>query len=121
MQRGATLVLGLLLSGACSDSDGTAGTGAAGTGSGGTGGGGTTAAGGATTGSGAMGGSGAGTGGASGKGGNAGASPDGGTACLEPLQTPFAALDLYFLVDKSASMATVDPPNASPDTRWKRV
>jgi hypothetical protein len=30
-------------------------------------------------------------------------------------------MDLYFLIDKSASMATVDPPNVVTETRWERT
>jgi hypothetical protein len=100
-----------------------AGGGAAGAGTGGVGAGGSGAgtggvgAGGSGTGTGGAGAGGAGTGGAGGRG---GAVPDGGSSCFEP-RWFLNARDLYFLVDRSASMGTVDPPSGPTETRWARV
>ena len=113
---------------------GGAGTGAGGTGTGGGGGAagagtGGTGAGGSSTGTGGTGAGGSGTGtggagaggvGAGGAGGRGGAVPDGGSSCFEPRWFGNAR-DLYFLVDRSASMGTVDPPSGPTETRWARV
>ena len=80
----------------------------------------TTGTGGGTTGTGGTGGS--GTGGTGGAGGVGGAPPtDGGLACLRSISSELTEFGVYFLVDKSQSMATVDPPNTLTDTRWARV
>jgi hypothetical protein len=91
-----------------------AGTGGGGAGGSGTGTGGTGAGGSGTGGAGA---GGAGTGGAGGRG---GAVVDGGSSCFAP-RSFWNARDFYFLVDRSASMGTVDPPSGPTETRWARV
>jgi len=70
-----------------------------------------------TTGTGGAGAGGSGTGGSSGRG---GAVPDGGSSCFSSRYF-WNARDLYFLVDRSASMGTVDPPSGPTETRWTRV
>ena len=114
---GATGVGGTGTGGTGAGGAGTAGSGPGGTGGigGTTGTGGTTTgSGGTTTGTGGIGGS--GTGGAGGQGG----APDGGQICLRPISASLSEPGLYFLVDKSQSMAIVDPPNVLTDTRWAR-
>jgi hypothetical protein len=96
--------------GAAGAGTGGVGVGGSSTGSGGTGAGGS---GGGTGGTGA----GGGTGGAAGRG---GAVVDGGSSCFAPRYF-WNARDLYFLVDRSASMGTVDPPSGPTETRWARV
>ncbi len=92
---------------------GTGGTGAGGMGTGGTGTGGTGTGG---TGAGGTGGAGAG-----GTGGAGGGTTDGGAMCFQLLSAAATSFDLYLLLDKSAPMGLVDPPNVAPNTRWMNV
>jgi hypothetical protein len=42
-------------------------------------------------------------------------------ACFDQIQAANGAIDVYFLLDRSASMATVDPPNDVANTRYHRA
>ena len=93
------------------------GTGSGGTGAGGSGTGGVGAGGSGAGGAGNGGTGGTGTGGSAGTGGGR----DGGTACFKPLQSAVTPLDVFLLLDKSAPMGLVDPPDVAPNTRWARM
>jgi hypothetical protein len=95
-----------------------AGTGAGGAGMGsGTGGNGVGGNGASSTGGAGIGGSSAGgTGGAGGS-----TPPSDAGACFAPVQAAPTSYDLYFLIDKSASMGTVDPPHNLTESRFALV
>ena len=96
---------------------GSGGSGAGGSGTGGVGTGGAGTGGAGTGGTGTGGAAGGGTAGTGGSGG----SRDGGIACFRPMQAAVTMQDLYLLLDRSAPMGAVDPPDVTPTTRWARM
>jgi hypothetical protein len=41
--------------------------------------------------------------------------------CFDRIEADWVPSDAFFLVDKSASMSKVDPPDVTPETRWRRA
>jgi hypothetical protein len=115
---GATTGAGGIGGGSGAGGSGTGGTGTGGSATGGSGAGGSGTGGAGTGGSGVGGSGGSGTGGS---GGSGGGPSDGGTACFRMITASHSSLDLYLLLDKSAPMAVVDPPDVAPNTRWSRI